>query len=202
MTTALRELAVSSMPLRARAVDETTVALVARAQLGDVAALDRLLRIVQDPVYEHVAYIMRDADAAKDVLQTVLLTVCRTLIQLQDPLLLRAWVFRIATRAAVRELRRSRRREVTVLGSIPELRADDCEPLVDDELAASLRSLVEELPPACGIAVRLRYLEELSLAEVAEALDVPIGTVKSRLAYGIEVLRRRAVRSLGKGSES
>jgi RNA polymerase sigma-70 factor (ECF subfamily) len=41
------------------------------------------------------------------------------------------------------------------------------------------------------MAVRLRYLEELTLAEVAEALDVPIGTVKSRIAYGIELLRRR-----------
>ena len=198
MTAALGELAVPRMPARERAVDELTVALVARAQLGDVAALDRLLRIVQGPAYEHVAYIMRDADAAKDVLQTVLLTVCRTLIQLQDPLLLRAWVFRIATRAAVRELRRSQRGDVMMVEPKPELGIDEGEPLVDDELAASLRSLVDELPPACGMAVRLRYLEELSLAEVAEALDVPIGTVKSRLAYGIEALQRRAGPLLGR----
>jgi len=198
VSAALRELAVPSMPVRARAVDDATVALIARAQLGDVAALDRLLRIVQDPVYEHVAYIMRDTDAAKDVLQTVLLTVCRTLIQLQDPRLLRAWVFRIATRAAVRELRRTRRRELTLLEPMPEPRADESEPLLDDDLAASLRGLVEELPPACGMAVRLRYLEELSLAEVAEALDAPMGTVKSRIAYGIELLRRRSTRLLGR----
>ena len=197
MSAALRELAVPSIPVRERAADEMTAALVARAQLGDVEALDRLLRMVQDPVYDHVAYIMRDADAAKDVLQTVLLTVCRTLIQLQDPLLLRAWVFRIATRAAVRELRRSQRGDVMMVEPKPELGIDEGEPLVDDDLAASLRSLVEELPPACGMAVRLRYLEELSLAEVAEALDVPIGTVKSRIAYGIELLRRRSARLLG-----
>ena len=198
MSAALRELAVPSIPVRERAADEMTAALVARAQLGDVEALDRLLRMVQDPVYDHVAYIMRDADAAKDVLQTVLLTVCRTLIQLQDPLLLRAWVFRIATRAAVRELRRSQRGDVMMVEPKPELGIDEGEPLVDDDLAASLRSLVEELPPACGMAVRLRYLEELSLAEVAEALDVPIGTVKSRIAYGIELLRRRSARLLGR----
>lgn len=196
MSAALRELRVAPAPMR-RAVDDATAPLVVRAQLGDVTALDRLLRIIQDAVYEHIAFVMRDEDAAKDVLQTVLLTICRTIIQLQDPRLLRAWVFRIATRAAVRELRRSRRRDAAALEEVPELRDDAREPFVEGELAASIRNLVDELPPSCGTAVRLRYLEELSLAEIAEALDVPVGTVKSRLAYGIELLRRRADPLLG-----
>lgn len=191
MTATLREARHATAPMRRSPVDDVSATAVVRAQLGDIAALDAILRSVQDAVYDHIAYIMRDADAAKDVLQTVLLTVCRRLIQLQDPRLLRAWVFRIATRAAVRAGRRARRHEASIPDEVPDLTTNDREPVVDDELATLLRQLVDNLPPACGVAVRLRYLEELSLAEVADALDVPVGTVKSRIAYGIELLRRR-----------
>ena len=67
-------------------------------------------------------------------------------------------------------------------------------PMFDAELVAALPALVFELPRVCGIVVRLRYLEQLSLAEVAEVLDVPVGTVKSRAAYGVALLRRRLAR--------
>lgn len=191
MTTTLREARDATVLMRRSVVDDVSATLVVRAQLGDVPALDAVLRSVQDAVYDHIAYIMRDPDAAKDVLQTVLLTVCRTLIQLQNPRLFRAWVFRIATRAAVRARHRSRWHEASIPEDVPDLTQTEREPVVDDDLASLLRQLVDELPPACGVAVRLRYLEELSLAEVAEALDVPVGTVKSRIAYGIELLRQR-----------
>ena len=167
-------------------------ALVVRAALGDPASLDHLLRAIQDPLYEHIAFILNDRDAASDVLQDVLLTVCRSLIRLSDPTLLRAWVFRIATRAALRASRQARTRQTVALDGLPELasQAND-EPAFDVELTGALPTLVSELPPACGIVVRLRYLEELTLAEVAEALDLPVGTVKSRAAYGLALLRRR-----------
>lgn len=168
------------------------VSTVARAALGDPVALDRLLRAIQQPLYDHIAFVIRDPDVAFDVLQDVLLKICRSLIQLHDPRLLRAWVFRIATRAALRELQRSRRSAAAALDAVPESHAMAVEePTFDPELLTALPVLVAELPPACGLAVRLRYLEQLSLAEVAEALDVPVGTVKSRVAYGVELLRKR-----------
>ena len=175
--------------MRFSADDPVIAALVVRAQLGDLGALDRLLCVVQDPLYAHIAYITRDADAAKDVLQDVLLTISRKLKQLDDPRLLRAWAFRIASRAAVRQLKR--RRETAALEDLPEMPAAELNDIEAIELTSTLSAAVDELPPACGIAVRLRYLEELSLVEIAEALDVPVGTVKSRLSYGIGLLRQR-----------
>lgn len=168
-----------------------TASLVVRAQLGDVGALDALLRHLQGAVFAHIAYIMRDDDGAKDVLQDVLLTVSRRLGQLQHPQLLRAWVFRIAGRAAVRAARRRGSSAHVTLEDVPELAAEGTEVLEDPDVAQLLIGLIDELPTACGMAVRLRYLEELSLVEVAEALDVPLGTVKSRLSYGVSLLRRR-----------
>ena len=169
-------------------------ALVARAAFGDSPSLDRLLRAVQQPLHDHIAYILGDGDAASDVLQDVLLAICRGLGRLSDPRLFRAWSFRIATRAALRAARRERSRETVTLDSVPELPGAAVEPTFDAELIAALRAYVAELPTACGIVVRLRYLEELTSSEVAEALDLPLGTVKSRAAYGVALLRRRLAR--------
>jgi RNA polymerase sigma-70 factor (ECF subfamily) len=167
-------------------------ALVVSAALGDRSALDRLLRAVQQPLFDHIAFLLGDADAAADVLQDVLVTVCRKLIQLHDPSLFRAWVFRIATRTSLRALRRARRAEYVDIVGIAELCAQGAEERTfDPELVTLLEAHVAELPPACRVVVRLRYFEELSVTEVAEALDIPPGTVKSRAAYGVELLRRR-----------
>jgi RNA polymerase sigma-70 factor (ECF subfamily) len=169
-----------------------SAALVVRAALGDPASLDRLLREIQEPLYDHITFLMGDGDAASDVLQDVLLIVCRSLISLQDPLLFRAWVFRIATRAALSAVRRARRGTPIPLEAALDLPTDLAdEPAFDAVLIAALPTLVAELPPACGVVVRLRYLEELSIAEVAEALTLPPGTVKSRAAYGVSLLRQR-----------
>jgi RNA polymerase sigma-70 factor (ECF subfamily) len=170
------------------------VALVVRAALGDRSALDLLLRSIQQPLFDHIAFVVQDPDAAADVLQDVLLSVSRSLIQLHDPSLLRAWSFRIATRAAVRHLRRSRRVDAVALDQAPDMPMTEAEgPPFDPDLIAALRSQIAELPAASQIVVRLRYLEDLSLAEVAEVLDVPVGTVKSRAAYGIAWLRQRLI---------
>jgi len=97
--------------------------------------------------------------------------------------------------AALRVSRRTRARQTVALDDLPELATEtDDDPSFDAELIDALPALVSELPPACGIVVRLRYLEDLTLAEVAEALDVPVGTVKSRAAYGVALLRRRLAR--------
>ena len=167
-------------------------ALVVSAALGDRSALDRLLRAVQQPLFDHIEFLLGDADAAADVLQDVLVTVCRKLIQLHDPSLFRAWVFRIATRASLRALRRARRVQLVDIEELaqPSAPGPD-ESTFDPELITSLEAHIAELPPACRVVVRLRYFEELSVTEVAEALDIPLGTVKSRAAYGVDLLRRR-----------
>ena len=172
-------------------------ALIVRAALGDRVATDKLLRAIQQPLFDHVCFIVHDTDAASDVLQNVLLAICRSLIQLNDPSLFRAWAYRIATRTAVRALRRASQRERVSIDEIAGTTAIATnDELYEPELIAALPTLVHELPAGCGIVVRLRYLEQLSVMEVAEALDLPVGTVKSRAAYGIELLRRRVVPTL------
>jgi RNA polymerase sigma-70 factor (ECF subfamily) len=130
-------------------------------------------------------------DPTNVALQDVLLIICLSLIRLNDPRLFRAWAFRIATREAVRASRRSSRDPLALdaVHDVPNEPADD--PAFDTEMVSAIPALVGELPPACSVVVRLRYLAELSVIEVAEALDVPAGTVKSRAGYGVALPRRR-----------
>jgi RNA polymerase sigma-70 factor (ECF subfamily) len=164
--------------------------LAARAQLGDRASLEALLRVLCPLLQSHVRFLLRDDDDADDVLQDSLWLIARRLGSLQDVALVRAWSYRIATREAYRSLRRSRRMQAAPLDdeapgapySAPE---EDPEVATDHRLLAQLTLL----PPKTQAVVRLRYFDALSQQEIAAALEIPIGTVKSRLAYGLNRLR-------------
>ena len=164
---------------------------VARAQAGDRHALDRLLRDHQEPLFRHARSITGDRDLALDALQNGLLLIARRLGGLRDPRWFKAWAYRIVTREAVRILKRHSRFEDRCADA--EL-ADEIEaPLPENQFdARTIRACAEHLaglPPACQIVVRLHYLEEMTFVEIAEALEIPVGTVKSRLAYGLARLR-------------
>lgn len=180
---------------RSAATRAKLVFRVARAQAGDRQALDRLLRDHQEPLYRHIWSITGNRDRALDALQNSLLLIARRLSGLRDPRWFKAWAYRIATREAVRtaklESRFDDRRAEAGLADHIEV------PLPEERFDADvIRGCAEHLanlPPACQIVVRLHYLEEMTFVEIAEALEIPVGTVKSRLAYGLARLRRLVI---------
>lgn len=166
--------------------DEVMWAL--RAQCGDRNALEHLLRSVQPAIHRYVMRVV-GATEADDVVQDVLVAIARNVAWLLEPGLFRSWVFRIASRAAFSHLRRVRRRGVEegadlLLASLPAP-----EPPPDNELLATLLD-GNVLSPASRAVLVLHFQEEMELAEVAAVLEIPLGTVKSRLAYGLKTLRR------------
>jgi RNA polymerase sigma-70 factor (ECF subfamily) len=167
--------------------------IIGRAQTGDLQALDTVLRALQEPLYAHVRAILHDDDRARDALQDTLLAIARKLSQLQEPAWLRAWAYRIATRQAVRHGNLAKR---WVSASDPDAidaRQTDGsdEPRYDRELIEQIPTLVDRLPAASQAIVRMHYLQEMTYVEIAEALEISVGTVKSRLAYGLQALRKR-----------
>lgn len=167
-------------------------ALAARAQLGDRGALEQLLRQLQAPLYDHIQGIVRDDDLAADVLQDAFIILCRRLGTVRQTEWIRAWAYRVATRAAFRAVRRSRRNQAEPLddvSAIPNPTQDPSE-IESENLLAELPTKIGGLPPAAQHVVRLHYLQSLTQQEIAEALEIPIGTVKSRLAYGLMCLRK------------
>ena len=167
--------------------------LVLRAQSGDRAALDELLASAQEPLYRYLLSLVRERHLAEDALQETFVRVYRKLGWLREPGLFRPWAYRIATREAFRQLKRERRwaeqvRDEEALQALPAPPArEEFAPV----LSARLHESVAGLSPASRAVVVLYYLHEMSLEETAAVLGVPLGTVKSRLAYGLGALRRR-----------
>jgi RNA polymerase sigma-70 factor (ECF subfamily) len=165
---------------------------VLRAQSGDAEALEELLKAVQEPLYRYVLSMVRESYLAEDILQEVFLRVYRKLRWLREPELFRPWAYRIASRETFRHLKRERQwaeqvRDEAALEVIPAATARDEE--FAPELSAQLPSLVARVSPASRAVIVLHYQHEMSLEEVAEVLGIPLGTVKSRLSYGLESLR-------------
>jgi RNA polymerase sigma-70 factor (ECF subfamily) len=161
---------------------------VIRAQCGDREALELLLRAAQPALDRYVSRLVGTTHA-DDVVQEVLVTIARKLTWLAEPRLFRAWTFRIASRAAFAYLRRERRRAEQPLDQ------DAAEGLMAAERPPSealLRELLDsdQLTAASRAVLVLHFQEELPLAEVAAILEIPLGTVKSRLALGLRALRR------------
>jgi|SRR5205085_7675443 len=157
--------------------------LVLRAQSGDRAAFDELLRDVERPLHRYIAGIV--PNHAEDVLQDVFITIVRKIAWLNDPSLFRAWAYRIASRSAFRALKRQRGRGEEPIGEIAA-HFEEPDPWQRERLLAN----VARLSPASRAVVTLHYLDELPLADVAAILDISLGTVKSRLAYGLTQLRK------------
>ena len=161
---------------------------VLRAQCDDREAIERLLHSVQPSITRYVRALVgpRHAD---DITQEVLVTIYRKIGWLSSPNLFRPWMFRIASRTAFHYLKKERRwpdhlRDDEALDEIaaPDLAeiGRDVDQLLQDE----------RVTPASRAVLALHFKEGLSLPEAAAVLDIPLGTVKSRLAYGLATLRR------------
>lgn len=159
--------------------------LVLRAQSGDRDAFDQLLRDIAPPLLRYVTRVTNDASLAEDVVQETLIAIVRKLSWLNDPALFRAWTYRIASREAFRALKKRRAMPLEPIDDIEVARVE-IDPWQRERLLASL----DRLSPASRAVVTLHYLEEMPLSEVAAILDVSIGTVKSRLSYGLTQLRK------------
>ena len=169
------------------AKQETWLAL--RAQAGDREAFDRLFRLLQEPLYRYIFSLVGARALAEDILQEVFILIYRKIRWLREPELLRPWVYRIATREAFKHLKRERRwsdktEDESALLDLPAPSRNELAP----ELIAQL---VAKLSPASRAVIVLHYLHEMPLAEIAEVMGVAVGTVKSRLAYGLDLMRRQ-----------
>ncbi len=177
--------------------DDRAVALDAERRLidaataGDRAAMDALLRAHYDRIFAVCRRITGSESDAADAAQEALMAVVRGLSKFDGRSSFSTWVYRIATNASLDELRRRRRRPVVAdtsdipIDRDPHLADPDGERGFDlvadrEQLDQALRQVPEEF----RVPLVLRDVGDLDYAEIAETLDVPIGTVKSRIARG------------------
>ena len=165
--------------------------LVLRAQAGDREAVDRLLETFQDELFGYLVKMLRDHADAEDALQASLLQAVRKLKWLHEPEYFRAWIFRIASRIAFRMIkRRQRTKEIsnsTFIDEDPQQGVDDSEMT---ELIDRIPEWLDRLTPKGREAVILHYLKGFTAEEIAEILDIPVGTAKSRITYSLACIRK------------
>ena len=161
--------------------------LVDRARRGDREAFSVLAAGAVDRLYGIARMVLRDTELAEDATQEALVRAWRDLPTLRDVERFDAWLYRLIVRAST-DIGRHRRRwrtEVTMLPEEPS-EPDGTSALADrDRLERGLRRLTV---PQQTILV-LHFYVGLSPSEAADALEIPVGTAKSRLHYAIEALR-------------
>ena len=163
--------------------------LVVRAQHGDEGAFASLAVAVGDRLHAVAHRILRDIDLAEDATQQALLAIWRDLPQLRDPARFEAWSYRLLVRACYAEGRNARRWAPNLRllpANEPAAAVDELSPVVDrDQLERGFRRLSIDHR---AVVVMHHYLD-LTLAEIAVSLEVPEGTVRSRLHYAMRGLR-------------
>jgi len=165
-----------------------SIALVERAQGGDRDAYEQLARGAARRLFLVASRILRDTDAAEDAVQQTLVAIWRDLPSLHDPARFEAWTYRLVVRYCRIEGRRYRRMGVTIVDLSETLAAagdDIADVAVHDQLVRAFDGLSQDH----RAVVVLHYLQGLPLDEIASILDVPYGTVGSRLHHAMRAMR-------------
>ena len=167
--------------------------LVTRAQGGDRNAFSELVRSHAQGVL-HVIYRMcGDMSVAEDAAQETFIQAWLQLRSYRPGSSLRNWLYRIAVNTAVDMLRKEKR---ILPGAVEDLRLTDPQPgpealAANSERAETVQEAVLALPDASRAVLVLREYQGLSYQEIAETLDIPVGTVMSRLNYARKLLREK-----------
>jgi RNA polymerase sigma-70 factor (ECF subfamily) len=166
--------------------------LVLRIQEGDASALRELVTRWNPRLWRHARHLIGQTDGAADALQDAWLAIVRGLPRLRDPAVFRSWAYRIVSRRCADWIRSKQRdRGITDAAGTdpvqPSAPVPDAETNGDDVTA--LRQAIRELSVHHRLVLRLHYLDGLSVNEIAAALDIPPGTVKSRLHHARNTLR-------------
>jgi RNA polymerase sigma-70 factor (ECF subfamily) len=165
--------------------------LVELARRGDREAFSELVRASLDRQYAIASLILRDGDRAQDAVQEALVSAWRDLRALRDPDAWEAWLHRLTVRACYRLAGTERRRNLVELHVVPDPELP--EPF-DLALSLAERDRMERvlvrLPIDQRTVMVLHFYLDLPLTQAATILDIPVGTAKSRLHYGLQALRR------------
>jgi len=168
--------------------------LVVRVRDGDLEALGELYERYKTSVYRTALAITCDERAAEDILQDAFLRVYTYAYSIDETVPLGPWLYRVTVNLAYSWTSRVKRWFHTLQNTLdrwtssaqwrPEAVAEE------REWRQALQQAIDALPPGHRVVIILHYLEGLSLKEIAYVIDVPEGTVKSRLHYARESLRK------------
>lgn len=169
---------------------------------GDQNAFGDIVELYKDKVYQISYRILGNKHEAEDIAQEAFIRAYVNIQSFNMNLKFSTWIYRIATNLCIDRIRKKKpdyyldaevsgAEGLTMYSSIPantSLPEDDVESL---ELQELIQKEISKLPEKYRTVIVLRYIEELSLNEISEILDIPLGTVKTRIHRGREALRKQ-----------
>ncbi len=187
-------------------MDELVNKRITEVLKGDQDAFEEIVMLYQNRVY-HVCYrMLRNQAEAEDIAQEAFLRAYTNLYKFDQQRKFSTWIFRIATNLCIDRIRK-KKPDYYLDAQVPgtegldmysQLSSDDDLPEVEVEKMETkdrVQYEVSRLPEKYRSVIVLRYFEELPLKEIAEVLDLPLGTVKTRVHRGREALRNQMMMS-------
>jgi len=159
-----------------------------RCQSGEPGAFEDLIAVMERPLLYYAASLTGNTDSGLDVLQEVWIKVFRGIRKLKDPGSLRSWLYSITHGIAVDRIRRNYARERAEGVQIEGFQESE-EPSFADEDAAAIHQALSEIGVKHREVLVLHFLEDLSVAEIAEVVRCSEGTVKSRMHYAKRAMK-------------
>lgn len=169
--------------------------LVEKCQQGDKQAFNRLVMQYQHLVYNFLYRLGPRSQNVEDLAQEVFIKVFRSIRKLKDTGQFKSWLHKIAVRVYIDDQRHRKRlqehviTDEQVLGAQPDPNATPAQSIEQQELQQALQDAINRLPEEFKLAIVLREIQELSYDQIANALQCSIGTVRSRIFRGRQLLR-------------
>jgi RNA polymerase sigma-70 factor (ECF subfamily) len=173
---------------------------VAQLRRGDLDALSALVSRYQNRLYRFLLRLLRDRSEAEDLFQQTWVHVAEKIRRFDPSRNFDAWLFTVARNLAIDHLRRVRPASLdqpvsedesqgTALDSLPSKDIAPLDRVLENERASRVGIALDELPFAYREVMTLRFEEEMKIEEIAQVLDIPLSTVKSRLRRSLEQMR-------------
>ena len=167
----------------------TETDLIQRAQAGDRDAFGDLIYLHREAVIRVVYRMCGNMQVAEDAAQNAFIRAWQHIPRYQPKASFKSWLYRIAINAALDILRREK--AVVDIDDVPLSTSTKIEKrIVKNERAALVQQAIKNLPETSRTVLVLREYEELSYKDIAETLEIPVGTVMSRLSYARKTLSK------------
>lgn len=183
-------------------MDEMIRDRIKQVKKGDQSAFEDVVSFFQNKIYQHCFRMLGNAHEAEDIAQEAFIRAYVNIHSFDDRRKFSTWLYRIATNLTIDRLRKRKPdhyldaevkgtegldmySQLADQGRLPE---EEVEGL---ELQRYIQYEISKLPPKYRSIIMLRYIEEFSLQEISEILDIPLGTVKTRIHRGREALRKK-----------
>ena len=182
-------------------VKETDTELISQAKRGEGKAYDKLLNKYRNSVYNLVYRMVRDVQEAEDLTQEAFIKAFNSLAQFNEEYAFSTWLYKIATNNCIDFFRKRKLQTLSldkpikykdseIHQEIPDTDLNPEKSILAKERSAIIREAIDSLPEKYHSAIILRHAEEKSYEEIAEILNLPIGTVKARIFRAREMLNK------------